>query len=65
MGIDTTLKNKHNKVAFDYMEQNEQFLCIYNAHTPSIWKSVEESNMEDIYRLTNGKIEITFTEDVS
>ncbi len=58
VGSDVSLKNKHNKIPFDYMEQNEQNNTIYNAHTPSIWSSVEASQIDNIYRLMNAWIKV-------
>ena len=53
VGTDISMKNKHNKIAFDYMEKNEQFRTIYDAHAPSIWTSIDNSKISDIYRLVN------------
>ncbi len=55
VGSDLAKVNRYNKVPLDYMEQTEQFQTLYDSHTPSIWWAVEHSQLDDIYRLMNGK----------
>lgn len=54
VGSDLEKRNRYNKVPLDYMEQTEQFQSLYEAHAPSIWWAVENSQLDDIYRLMNG-----------
>lgn len=54
VGSDLESRNRYNKVPFEYMEQTEQFQSLYDSHAPSIWWAVENSQLDDIYRLMNG-----------
>lgn len=54
VGTDLSLKNKNNKIAFNYMEDIEQLNSMYEAHYPGIWSAVKESNTNDVQRLMNG-----------